>query len=259
MLNKNLTTNLLTPCFLIFSIIALGACGNGTKAVEDDTGAPLDPDSDTDTDSDTDSGPNTDTGDDVGVDLSGRTYDIDLTGADITWRAPAAGPTLVTMLQTDHLLLMVESSGAQIDTVAAAAMVLNRGLTQYPCALAIDFSATPFSENPTFVAGPMDASLAAGSTSVPVYGLTFGGTFRTDGSEIEQVEVSGLIDARPISSSQGVDVCAALPAFGDECVACPDGEIGCVALDVLDSAAPWQADLTVNATLDPADDSHCDG
>jgi hypothetical protein len=268
MRTKTMTTTYLAPYFLILSSIASSACGNGIKAVEGDSSATPGPDADSDTDadsdadtdsdadSDADSGP--DTGDDVQADLTGRTYDIDLAGADITWRSPVSGPTLITMLQTDHLLLMVESSGPQIDTVAAAAMVLDRGLTQYPCALAIDFAATPFSANPKFVAGPLDASLAAGSTSVPVYGLIFGGTFSADGSKIEQVEVSGLIDARPISSSQGIDVCAALPAFGDECVACSDGEVACIALDVLDSTAPYQADFTVNTAIDPANDSHCD-
>ncbi len=249
------------PAFLLLEFTTLGACGNGIKAVESDseTAPPEDSDADSDTDADADTdedtSPNTD--DDVQVDLTGRTYDIDLAGPDITWRSPSAGPTLITMLQTDHLVLMVEAAGSQIDTVSAAAMVLDRGLTPYPCAAAFDFPPTPFSANPAFLVGPLDAALVAGSTSVPLYDLAFGGSFNPDGSEIAQLEVSALIDSRPISSSQGIDVCAALPSFGDECVACPDGEVACIALDVSDASAPWQTDLTVDANIDPSNDPHC--
>ena len=264
MRRKIVSTTVVLPCFLLLGASTISACGNGIKAVESDSRTPTPEDSDADSDADSDSDADADadtspdTSDDVQVDLTGRSYDIDLAGADITWRAPSAGPTLITMLQTDHLLLMVEAVGSQIDTVGAAAMMLDRGLTQYPCASAFDFDAAPFGANPDFLVGPLDAALVAGSTSVPLYALSFSGTFNADGSEIAQVAVSALIDARPISSSQGVDVCAALPSFGDECVACPDGEIGCVALDVLDASAPWQADLTVDANVDPSNDPHCD-
>lgn len=185
-------------------------------------------------------------GDAVTTDLTGRTYDVDLAGSDITWLAPNAGPTLVSSLTTDHLLLMVQSVGSQIDTLAAAGLMLDRGLTQYPCADPIDFPATSFASDPAFLAGPLDAELSAGSTSVPVYDLTFGGTFSADGNELGGVEVTGLIDARPITDSLGTDVCAVLPMFGDSCIACPDGVVQCIALDVLDAAAPYASGVTVD-------------
>lgn len=198
-------------------------------------------------------------GESTTVTLDDHTYDIDLTGSDITWISPSdsAGDALTGQLDADHLLIMVQSSGATIDTVAAAGQIHNGALIQYQCAYAIDFPANSFAGNPAFTAGPMDASLSSGSTEVPVYDLQFTGTFATDAGSIRNTEVTGLIDSRPVSDSLGYDICDFLPLYGDECVACPDGEVKCIALDIIDSSSPYDSTVIVDAAIDPSTDSHC--
>jgi hypothetical protein len=103
----------------------------------------------------------------------------------------------------------------------------------------------------------MDAGLTSGGTVVPVYELKFTGTFNADGSAVTNSEVTGLIDSRPVSDSLGMDICDLLPIYGDSCVACPDGEIACIALDVQDRSSPLEAGLVIDPAIDPSTDPHC--
>lgn len=221
-----------------------------------DTDTETDTNSDTDTDTDTDS----ETGSDPEVpDVLGHTYDFDLNGPDVTWTAPNAGPFLVDSLSTTHVLLMVEEAGTYLDTVAALGWVSESDgtLQQYPCAVAIDFEAREFDESPAFAVGPRDAEWIAGGFTIPVYDLTYAGTFVPDGSEVQDAQITGLIDTRPLDYLIGADSCSLLASLGDTCIDCPDGEPVCLFMDVMAGSAPLVPDLSIDPDIDPTANADC--
>jgi hypothetical protein len=192
----------------------------------------------------------------VELDLTGRTYDVELDEPDLTWVSPSLGSTLVAQLTTKSLLFGVETADeAEIDMVGAAGVDNQRGEAyQYSCTEAIDFPAVSFLSNPAFAIGPVDASLSTGDTSFSVFNLSMSGRLNEDATALEDVTVTGLLDARPITESQGIDVCALLTTMGDPCVACPDGVEQCVYLEVNDASAPWREGLVIDPYVDPATD-----
>jgi hypothetical protein len=193
------------------------------------------------------------------VDLTNRTYDVELDdSSDLTWVAPHLGSTLASQLQTTSILFMVQSADdTEIDLVGAAGFDFNGDVAQYPCTYAIDFASESFASNPAFAAGPVDASLDAGGVAVDIYELAISGRFSDDGSEANDVVITGQIDTRGISESMSIDVCAFASSFGDTCVACPDGEVACLDLEVHDATAPWRDSLVLDPLQDPSTDRAC--
>lgn len=198
-------------------------------------------------------------GEALALDLTGRTYDIELAGSDLVWVAPGLGSVLVSQLATDRILFMVESADSgKIDLVGAAGYVFRELPAQYPCTYAIDFDPASFSDHPAFAVGPFDAALEANGIAFDLLDLTIAGTFAEDGESATDVTVTGLLDARPLSEGLGIDVCGLAEGFGDSCVECPDGEVGCLYLEVRDASSPWREDLTIDENQDPTTDRACD-
>lgn len=195
------------------------------------------------------------------VDLTGRTYAVDLTGSDITWNEPSAslGDFMMGSVDTTHILIGVETATTtELDLVGAAGFDFNGEIRQYPCTYAIDFDPTDFASNPAFDVGPMDAELGTSSMTIDVYEFAIEGVFTAEADELVDVHISGLVDARPISDSVGMEVCDIIGSFGGACVACPDGEVQCIALDVEDASAPWMDGLVLDPALDPSTDRYCE-
>lgn len=195
------------------------------------------------------------------LDLTGRTYDVELDGTDITWVKPSqeVGELLMTYVTTTSILIGVESADeTTLDLVGAAGFDFRGELRQYPCTDAIDFDPASFAASPSFSVGPVDTSIGSSSMMVDVYGLGIDGTFAADSASLEDVTITGTVDTRPIADSTGMDVCPLLSAlYGVSCVACPDGDAACLELEVLDRSAPWRDTLTIDPNVDPTTDPYC--
>ncbi len=198
-------------------------------------------------------------GEPLDVDLAERTYDIELDDeSDLVWVAPSLGAFLADSLATTSILLMVESADtAQIDVVGAAGYEFRDATAQYPCTYAIDFPSVPFTRHPAFDIGPLDAEMEANGIAFTIHELAMTGVFSDDGTEANDLVLTGLLDTRSLSEGLALDICALAEGFGDACVACPDGEIGCLDLEVHDERAPWREGLTVDVDHDPTIDPHC--
>lgn len=199
-------------------------------------------------------------GEALDLDLTGRTYAVDLTGGDITWNepSPTLGEFMMGSVDTTHILIGVETATTtELDLVGAAGFDFNGEIRQYPCTYAMDFDPTDFASNPAFDVGPMDAELGTSSMTIDVYEFAIEGVFTSEADELVDVHISGLVDARPISESVGMEVCDLIGSFGGACVTCPDGEVQCIALDVVDASAPWMDGLVLDPALDPTADRYC--
>ncbi len=197
-------------------------------------------------------------GEELPVDLTERTYDVELDGSDLTWVKPNVGELLAGELQTNSILFMVQSADtAQIDLVGAAGYEFRGATAQYPCTVAIDFAAAPFTAHPFFSAGPLDAEMEANDIAFDIYDLAVEGTFSDDATEATDVTVTGLLDTRPLAEGLGLDICSLAVSFGDTCVACPDAEPYCLELHVEDASSPWREGLWIDVDQDPSTDPHC--
>ena len=198
-------------------------------------------------------------GEAITIDLTDRTFDVELDGSDLTWVKPSQGRLIVGQIDTTDVLFMVQSATAdELDLLGAAGFDDGGTTQQYPCTYAIDFPATSFSANPAFTAGPLDTEMVTGDTSFAVYDLAASGIIADDGEEMNDVIVTGLIDTRNLDEAAGFDVCDAMANFGDDCVACPDdGVVKCLELEVHDERAPWIEGLLLDADQDPTTDARC--
>jgi len=196
----------------------------------------------------------------LAVDLTGHTYDIELDDpTDLVWVAPSFGELLVDRLATTSVLFMVEAADtARIDLVGAAGYEFREETAQYPCTYAFDFPAASFTDHPDFEVGPLDTELSADGIPFDLYALGMSATLAEDGSEATDVVLTGLLDTRPLSEGLGLDVCALAESLGDLCVDCPDGETGCLTLEIHDARAPWREGVTVDPDQDPTTDRYCD-
>lgn len=189
------------------------------------------------------------------LDIAGRTYDVDLTdNSDLDWVTPASGALLLSQVQTNHLLFMVESAGAEIDMLGAAGLEEGRDVVQYQCAPVVDFPAATFEANPFFAIGPVDAAINAEGIAVPLYGLAVTGVVAADGASLETVVLVGVLDIGPVSVLLGYDACELVESLGDTCVACPNGDDTCLVMEVRDERAVWIEGLEIDPDFVPAED-----
>ncbi len=188
------------------------------------------------------------------VDVVDRAYVVDLEGSDILWvEPPGIGPLFLAYLVTDALIMQVEGvESGMIDAVGTAAVKEGSDFRQYVCTAAINFPPISFSSAPAYEVGPTDTILTINGADIPLYETKIAGTFNEDGSAVDNLVVTGLMDSAPIAAMAGLDLCTFV-----ECTACPDGSDKCVYLEVLDARAPWDPDVQVDPYVDPADYPSC--
>ncbi|MCP4806614.1 MAG: Ig-like domain-containing protein [Proteobacteria bacterium] len=191
-------------------------------------------------------------------DLQGRVYDIDLNS--VTWNSPAesTGSLLVGQLDTDHILILVESVDDDTIVMTGAMGWTDSGtLEQYACAEAINFPDADFSANPYFQAGPDTTTFDAGGYQIPVTDFVVSGSFDDGGDNLVNVSVEGYVDLDGLEFS-GYAACDLLALSGDSCIACPDdGDEQCVYLDVEDDEAPYESSVSVDPDIDPSANPDC--
>lgn len=196
-------------------------------------------------------------GDPVATDLVLHTWDVDLgDGSDLTWVAPGLGPTLAAVLDTPHLLLMVEAlDDGDLHFISALGTETLGAVSQYRCAVAIDVPPVPFTDDPGFSVGPYYAALALAGETLPVWDLVVSGEFLADGSALTHLVLAGRIDLAPLTVPLGQDPCDLAEVFGDVCSACPTGAETCVDLVVEDGRAELLPELVIDPYLTP--DADC--
>jgi len=114
-------------------------------------------------------------------------------------------------------------------------MVSTQGVSGEPgvqesCAETTPFPPANISDNPYFEVGPQQFSANVSGRDIHIHDLSLAGSFAPDGSYIDGVVFSGLIDTRPFGGlfddeggSTDEAFCEFAQTAGIDCVACPDG------------------------------------
>ena len=110
-----------------------------------------------------------------------------------------------------------------------------------------------FSDRESFelVAEALDLTVAGVDVSISDFSIT--GRFDSTHDAMIDMEVTGLLDTRPLDPILGGDpgaVCGLVVAFGISCIECPDGAESCLAVEVTDLRADLIPDLTVVPVTD---------
>ena len=187
------------------------------------------------------------------ADLEGKTYDFDLATAE--WIEPTFGASLIEYFEANHVLIMVEDvdeAAETIDGLGAAGWRPDEksAVEQYPCADAADFDPVPFPDNPAFAFGPDEFSLGDKSLDVEIHDAEMSGLFSADGSTVDDAHFEGLVDLRNVSAGEATACQFIELALGGDCVACPDGEVECLASTLEWASAPAVPGLTL--VLEPS-------
>ncbi len=189
-----------------------------------------------------------------------KTYVLGL--GDATWNAPAGMEILLPTLGLDTASLMAYVEDVNVDKellymVGAIGFEDRTGtVVQYPCAEPARFPEADFSDNPLFEAGPGELRLDTDFGDVPLYDLYFYGTFSADGSQIQDMRVTALLDVRNIEYS-GLSGCDIVGLFVT-CEPCPDSAVECVYIDA-EADVDEDPSAGVDPDLDPSLNPVCGG
>ncbi|MCB9797012.1 MAG: Ig-like domain-containing protein [Alphaproteobacteria bacterium] len=196
-------------------------------------------------------------GEPLGNILEGRVYDVDLT--QVTWSQPPNGALLAGFLESAHLLFSVEAVDSDAETIdfVGALGRENPDVEQDICTDPFDFDPADFSSDPAFQVGPTDTAFEASGYALNVYELRATGAFSATGNNLRNMRVQGYIDISDfeIQGAQACDYAEFL--LSAPCLTCPNGDEGCLELDVESSSAPWLEGVTVDPNNNPADHAEC--
>ncbi len=156
--------------------------------------------------------------------LIGNSYGV--LYADLVWITP----TNADFIEPDIQMLVAQVTDVDLvamtlSSAAAGAYVDAYGAVSLECAAAVNAGTGDFSSNPFFFVGPVDLDLPFGALSVVIEDYTLFAKFAADGTELNDVFLSGKLDMRPL----GYGNCALLAIFaGGTCVPCADGVEECM-------------------------------
>lgn len=177
------------------------------------------------------------------VDLTGRAWSADMSSGRFV--EPAGVGPLVQQFLSTTVLIGVESH-APTTLVMIGASANSDGTTQDDCIASSRWSDVDFSEDPHFVTA-IDAIPVASGVELVFRSGEVSGSFAPDGSRIDGLRISGVIDTHSIATlinGNCVDgfsnypaclnaACNLLQTFGLACEDCADGTgEHCLALDV---------------------------
>jgi len=177
---------------------------------------------------------------DDGVDLTGKTYVVELDGARFV-KPAGVGGLLMGLLEQNILLGVTEVTDTEIKMMGAISETDT--IEQDRCEPSINFpEAADFTAAPFFSVGPEDTTLSAAGYDIVINNLMIAGDFASDGSYIGGAILSGLLDARDLvdalvgggllEDDDPNAVCDLIATFGVACGACPDGENYCLEIYV---------------------------
>lgn len=201
--------------------------------------------------------------------VAGNTYAVDIASG--TFVQPAGIGSLIGDALQNNILLGIISDdndslqvrGAISEDGSTAQDMCTETLEDFPPA---DFSASPYFEIPEG-----DITLSIAGVTATIYGLNVSGMFAADGSYFGGGELRGDLDARDLVSVVGElgldvetaeDICNLVVGFGVPCTECNDGELYCIAVEVVDLVADATGTellpLTAQDILDAQDAGTCE-
>jgi hypothetical protein len=206
----------------------------------------------------------TDTDTDAPIALEGSTYEVVLSSVAITGASGAAAE-LIRSAAPSSILMHADSADDTTVTWRLAFGTDEDPVTQDACARTTDLPEGTV-EGDEFQVGPEDLDLPGevpwtfgeltlegtlpGEVPWTFGELTLEGTLSADRSEITDLTMSGVVDAReifellPIPSSAEA-LCGTFDGFGISCEACADSEIACASLEITGlSASRVDVDVT---------------
>jgi len=175
-----------------------------------------------------------------GVDLTGKTYVVELDGARFV-KPAGVGGLLMGLLEQNILLGVTDVTDTEIKMMGAISETDT--IEQDRCEPSINFpEAADFTAAPFFSVGPEDTTLSAAGYDIVINNLIIAGDFASDGSYIGGAILSGLLDARDLvdalvgggllEDDDPNAVCDLIATFGVACGECPDGENYCLEIYV---------------------------
>lgn len=196
-------------------------------------------------------------GGDLGADITGKTYALDIGSARILQPAAAAGllqqyaseiPTVLIGVTgvTETAINFIGAVGADTDPPS-----------QDMCTPTIPMPESDFTSAPYFQLGPGDMPFSVEGISVTIYHLMVSGTFAPDGSYFGGATLQGEVDARDVASmipdvESADDVCELTKSFGAPCEPCSlDGASYCLTLMADQIKASEVAGLTLTEIVTP--------
>ncbi len=157
---------------------------------------------------------------------------------------------------TAPILLGVTSVDAtNIDILGGLGTLNDRGEYRQLNLPTWDFPVADFAGQPYFQASTDVITIMYGDVAIPVHDFAFSGTFRADGSAIEEATAGGFCDTRYMGPALGQPdnpnaVCDFAEAAGIPCLPCADGEVYCVNVWAVDITAELVDGLTLVEVLD---------
>ena len=177
--------------------------------------------------------------------LVGNTYLLDVASAN--YLTPPGIGALLGQNISDPLLLGVSSAASNtLDLIAARGTFDESGLTEQVNGI-IELDSEDYLQNPYFeTTTSAGLSLPFATLNLPLFDFTISGTFSSDGSEIIELALSGLVDTRELGPAMSPDmdeysICSMLQASGTICQSCPDGEMLCT-----DISAELESAIKIN-------------
>jgi hypothetical protein len=193
--------------------------------------------------------------------LPDRVYALDY--STVTWESPAVAVFFQSQISIEYILteiMAVDLDAETLDASGAVGVDVQGTPRQAACYNVIQYGAIDFADNPAFRAGPNLLSVPTAGGDLTIEDLLITATFNADATSLLDIDITGLLDTRPIDVMLGQnegDVCALASTFGDTCEACGDGEDFCLAVWMTADEAPYVAGVDIDETYDPAQDSNC--
>lgn len=161
--------------------------------------------------------------------VEGDTYLFDF--ADVISTTPTGLANLLPVVDEDGLLVHVAS-----EDLASLEIVLSVSDGSGSQSLCEPVHPIPLVDwtNPIFASGPNAVEFSLGGAPAIVEDFEIAGTFTDDGAGIEGFELSGLFDARHLTSADlgNEDICTVVSQLGGICEPCLDGEMTCVQVSI---------------------------
>ncbi|MCB9680222.1 MAG: hypothetical protein H6733_02020 [Alphaproteobacteria bacterium] len=170
-----------------------------------------------------------------------RTYSLDLVNA--TWVEPGGfGAVLAGLFNAPVLLGVQYVDATWMDWIGTTGTIDLGVVGQDQDLPTWDFPLTTFEASPFFETSADSIELDVQGFPLPITDFQLEGTFAADGSTFGGARLSGLGDSRYAGGAVGqpdnpAGLCNLATGIGVPCVPCPDGEVYCLQVEIVDLTA----------------------
>ncbi|MFT7519555.1 MAG: hypothetical protein ACI9MC_001697, partial [Kiritimatiellia bacterium] len=92
---------------------------------------------------------------------------------------------------------------------------------------------------------------------IEIQDFQMSGTFAPDGSALNDVKATGLLDTRPLDKLAGQDICTLTGFLGNPCVKCGDSATECLEVELVGDKADLDKSVNVDRSYDYTKDPDC--